>query len=193
MRTLRASIFAVTSFAVLAISAGCSKSEPPTTTTAASSATAVSSTTTTSGLLPTAYSKGKFPAKGAHAVTTTAKKGGSGATRPSATSKRLSERGTDRELRQAATVDMVDCNSVPDNVAECDGDSMYYCDDKALWKVDCNAEAKQGGVSTGSCFEAETFTECLGCDATQDGSTACCDFQMTVCCDKDGACYSPTN
>jgi hypothetical protein len=143
--------------------------------------------------MPTSYDKAKFPAKGTHTVTTTAKRGGSGATTPSATSKRLSERGTDRQMRQPATVDMVDCTTAPDNVAECNGDSMYYCDDKALWKVDCNAEAKQGGVAGGSCFEAETFTECLGCDTASDGSTTCCDFQMTVCCDKDGACFSPTN
>lgn len=191
MRTLRASLFAITSFAALAVSIGCSKSEAPSSGGAAATSTAVSSATTTSALLPTTYNKAQFPAKGTRPVTTTAKRGGSGATRPSATSKKLSERGTDRESRQPATVDMVDCNAAPDNAAECDGDKLYYCDDKQLWQVDCNTEAKQGGVASGGCFEAETFTECLGCDATADGSQACCDFEMTVCCDKDGSCYSP--
>lgn len=191
MRTLRASSVAVASFAVLAISVGCSKPDAPSSGSPASTATAVSSATTTSALLATSYNKAQFPAKGTHPITSTAKRGGSGPTRPSATSKRLSERGTDREMRQPATVDIVDCSAAPDNVAECDGDKLYYCDDKQLWAVDCNAEAKQGGVASGGCFEAETFTECLGCDATADGSQACCDFQMTVCCDKDGSCYSP--
>ena len=193
MRTLGASFFALTSFAAVAIFSGCSKSDSSSNGMGAASATAVSSTTTTtSALMPTIYNKALFPAKGNHPVTTTAKRGGSGPVRPSASSKKLSERGTDRQMRQPATVDMVDCNAAPDNSAECDGDKMYYCDDQQLWQVDCNAEAKQGGVANGSCFEAETFTECLGCDTTQDGSAACCDFQMTVCCDKDGACYSPT-
>jgi hypothetical protein len=191
MRTLRASVFAVTSFAVLAVSIGCSKSDAPSSGGGAAATTAVSSATTTSALLPTTYNKAQFPAKGTRPVTTTAKRGGSGPTRPSNLSKKLSERGTDRESRTPATVDMVDCNAAVDNAAECDGDKMFYCDDQQLWQVDCNAEAQHGGVASGGCFEAETFTECLGCDVTADGSQACCDFEMTVCCDKDGSCYSP--
>jgi hypothetical protein len=187
MRTLRVSSFAISSFAALAISIGCSKSDAP----PSGGAATASSATTTSALLPTTYSKALFPAKGTHPVTTTAKRGGSGPTRPSNLSKRLSERGTDRQMRVPATVDIVDCNAAVDNAAECDGDNMYYCDDQQLWKVDCNAEAQHGGVAGGGCFEAETFTECLGCDTAADGSQACCDFEMTVCCDKDGSCYSP--
>jgi hypothetical protein len=150
-----------------------------------------SATTTTSVLQATKYEPATFPAKGSKPTTGRAVKGGTGATVPDATSKRLSERGTDRAMRKPALVDKVDCNTVPDNAAECDGSQMFYCDDQRLWVVDCDAEAKFGGVSTGSCFEAETFTECLGCDKASDGSSACCDFEMTVCCDTGGACYSP--
>jgi hypothetical protein len=150
-----------------------------------------SSTTTTSVLQPTKYVPATFPARGTRATTSRAVRGGTGTTVPDATSKKLSERGTDREIRKPATVDKADCNTAPDNAAECDGNQMFYCDDQRLWVVDCDAEAKFGGVSSGSCFEAETFTECLGCDKTSDGSQACCDFEMTVCCDPSGACYSP--
>jgi hypothetical protein len=151
----------------------------------------VSSATTTSVLQATKYEPATFPAKGTKPTISRAVKGGTGGTTPDANSKRLSERGTDRQMRKPALVDKVDCNTVPDNAAECDGNQMFYCDDRRLWVVDCDAEAKFGGVSSGSCFEGETFTECLGCDKASDGSAACCDFEMTVCCDASGACYSP--
>jgi len=154
-------------------------------------ATPTATASAASNLVPIRYEKQKMPAKGTHPTTSMATKGGSGATRPGPTSKKLSEAGTDREMRKAATLDVVDCTKVPDNAAECDGQRMYYCDDQALWYVDCDAEAKFGGVSSGSCFETETFTECLGCDTSTDGAAACCDFEMTVCCDGTGACYSP--
>jgi hypothetical protein len=142
-------------------------------------------------LQPTVYNKATFPARGTKPITGRAVRGGTPPTAPNNMSKKLSERGTDREMRKPAKADMADCKIVPDNSAECDGDTMYYCDEQKLWMVDCNAEAKMGGVGSGSCFEAETFTECLGCDKTADGTDACCDFAMSVCCDKDGNCYSP--
>ena len=152
---------------------------------------AMSNPTTTSALQATKYDPATFPAKGSKPTITRAIKGGSGPTVPDANSKRLSERGTDRQMREPAKVDAVDCSKVPDNAAECDGNKMYYCDDQKLWVVNCDAEAKFGGVGSGGCFEAETFTECLGCGKAADGSDACCDFEMTVCCDASGACYSP--
>jgi hypothetical protein len=152
---------------------------------------AASTTTTTSDLQPTKYAPATFPAKGSKPTTMMAVKGGTGSTVPGASSKRLSERGTDRQMRKLAVVDKADCTTAPDNSAECDANSMYYCDDQQLWVVDCDAEAKFGGVNSGSCYEAEAFTECLGCDKASDGSQACCDFEMTVCCDPSGACYSP--
>jgi hypothetical protein len=166
------------------------KSDAPAAGSGASTSSAPASSTT-STLQPIKYDKKKFPAKGSHATISMATKGGSGATRPNAGSKKLSEVGTDREMRKPATIDMVDCTTVPDNAAECDGANMYYCDDQKLWVVDCNAEAKFGGVASGGCFEADNFTECLGCDTADDGSAVCCDFEMKVCCDASGACYSP--
>jgi hypothetical protein len=135
----------------------------------------------------------KKPAgKGTHAVTQTAKRGGSGATAPNAGSLRTPEPSTDRQMRKRARVDLADCKTLPDNAAECDGNSIYFCDDQRLWVVDCDAEAKFSGVASGSCFEGEKFTDCLGCDTADDGSTVCCDFEMTVCCSSTGdACWSP--
>ena len=152
--------------------------------------TPTDTTTTTSTLQTINYNK-KPPGHGSRATTQHAVKGGTGATRPTASSPKMPEAWTDRQMRKPASVDMVDCTKLPDNSAECDGNNLYYCDDQKLWTVDCDAEAKFGGVATGSCFEGESFTNCLGCDAADDGSTACCDFQMNVCCDKDGNCYSP--
>ena len=169
------------------VATACSKTDAS----SGGSAATAGSATTTSALVAVTYNKSTFPPKGTHAVTTTAHRGGTGGIRPATDSKKLTEHGTDRMMRQPATADVVDCTKTPDNAAECDGDKMYYCDDQQLWMVDCNAEAKQGGVAGGSCFEAETFTECLGCDTASDGSSVCCDFEMSVCCDKDGACYSP--
>jgi hypothetical protein len=165
------------------------KSDAPAGAGASAGPSAASSASST--LAPVKYDKSKFPAKGTHATISMATKGGSGATRPGPTSKRLPEAGTDREMRKPATIDMVDCTTVADNAAECDGSKMYFCDDQKLWVVDCDAEAKFGGVAAGNCFEADNFTECLGCDTASDGSSVCCDFLMTVCCDGSGACYSP--
>jgi hypothetical protein len=156
----------------------------------ASSDAPAASATTTSVLQNISYSK-KLPGKGSHKVTQKAIRGGTGDTRPSINSAKTDEPSTDRQMRKPANVDKVDCTKLADNAAECDGNSFYFCDDQALWVVDCNAEAKFGGVSGGSCFEGERFIDCLGCDTADDGSTACCDFNMTVCCDKDGACYDP--
>jgi hypothetical protein len=181
-------VVAVVALGAFVVAAGCEDKKPSGGNTNAAPA---SSTTTTSTLQPTKYLPTTFPARGAKPAITRAVKGGTGVTLPDATSKRLSERGTDRQMRKPALVDKVDCNVVPDNAAECDGNQMFFCDDQRLWVVDCDAEAKFGGASSGSCFEAETFTECLGCDKASDGSTACCDFEMTVCCDEGGSCYSP--
>jgi hypothetical protein len=154
------------------------------------SAPATDTATTTSNLQQINYTK-KLPSKGTKPTTQHAIKGGTGDNRPSPNSAATSEAATDRQSRKEAKVDMVDCTKLPDNSAECDGTKFYFCDDKALWYVDCDAEAKFGGVAAGSCYEGEKFIDCLGCDAADDGSQACCDFQMTVCCDKDGNCYSP--
>src|SRR5215472_1601500 len=62
-----------------------------------------------SNLVPIKYEKQKLPPKGTHATVAVATKGGNGATRPGPTSKKLSEAGTDREMRKAATLDVVDC------------------------------------------------------------------------------------
>lgn len=144
-----------------------------------------------SDLKKISYPSTKLPSKGTKAVTQKAIKGGSGAVRPDASSAKASEASTDRQMRKAANVDKVDCSKLPDNVAECDGDNIYFCDDQSLWVTDCSAEAKFGGAQGGSCFEGEKFVDCLGCGPADDGSNVCCDFQMTVCCADDGSCYSP--
>jgi hypothetical protein len=145
-----------------------------------------------SDLQKISYPTTKLPSKGTKASTDKATKGGVGDTRPTSKSAKTTEASTDRQMRKAANVDKVDCSTLPDNSAECDGLSLYYCDDKQLWQVDCNAEAKFGGATSGSCYEGEKFIDCLGCGPADDGSTVCCDFQNTVCCAEDGsACYSP--
>jgi hypothetical protein len=183
---MRRALFTLAVVGAVCTVAACDK-KSDTSSSPAASATVTSEST----LQPVKYDKSKFPARGTHPISAKAIKGGTGPTAPNAMSKKLSEKGTDREMRKPARVDMADCTKQPDNAAECDGDSMYYCDDQRLWVVDCNAEAKFGGVDNGSCFEADTFTECLGCGAATDSSTVCCDFEMTVCCDQGGACYSP--
>jgi len=133
----------------------------------------------------------KPPARGSRPVSQKAVNGGSGITVPSVSSQKLSEASTDRSMRTHAKEDMADCKTLPDDAAECDGTNLYFCDDSKLWVVDCNAEAKFGGASAGACFEGEKFIDCLGKQAADDGSDVWCDFQTTVCCDKDGSCYSP--
>jgi hypothetical protein len=157
-------------------------------------------TTTTTGATATAsggggaqiaYSK-KMPGKGSRAVTQKAVRGGGGDTRPSANSTSISEKGTDRAIRKHADVDKIDCTAANMNLkAECDGTSLYFCSGQKLWLVECDREAKLSGLAGGACFEGEKFIDCLGCDKADDGTDACCDFQMSVCCDKDGNCYSP--
>jgi hypothetical protein len=147
--------------------------------------------TTTSTLTSVKYLSDKLPARGTKPVIQHATRGGSGDTLPSATSRTADEEDTDRQSRKLANIDKVDCAKLPDNVGECDGEKFYFCDDKQLWVVDCNAEAKTGGASDGSCFEAEKLVDCLGCGQATDGTHVCCDFSQTVCCGDDGSCYSP--
>ena len=94
-------------------------------------------------------------------------------------------------MRKPSKVDVVDCSKLPDNVAECDKDKLYFCDDKELFVVDCNAEAKFGGAASGGCFEGEKFIDCLGCGRAADGTNVCCDLTTSVCCDDAGDCWAP--
>ncbi len=158
---------------------GCSKPAPD-----------VDTTQTTSVLQEVKYTA-KVPARGTKPATQKAIKGGTGATTPVVASQKLSEASTDRQVRKPAKADMADCTKLPDNAAECEGQNLYFCDDAKLWVVDCDAEAKLGGASAGSCFEGEKFIDCLGKTTAADASEVWCDFQTTVCCDKDGGCYSP--
>ncbi len=99
---------------------------------------------------------------------------------------------TDRAIRKHADVDKIDCSAPNMNLkAECDGTSLYFCSSQKLWLVECDREAKLSGLAGGACFEGEKFIDCLACDKADDGTDACCDAQMSVCCDKDGNCYSP--
>lgn len=150
----------------------------------------VDTTQTTSTLTEVKYSA-KVPARGTKPATQKAVKGGAGGTTPTVASQKLSEASTDRQVRKPAKADLADCKALPDNAAECEGQNLYFCDDQKLWLVDCDAEAKLGGASAGSCFEGEKFIDCLGKTTADDSSEVWCDFQSTVCCDKDGACYSP--
>lgn len=174
---------AVTVALAVVVVAACDKKPDP----APAAAPAAS---TTSVLTPINYAK-KPPGKGTRPVTQKAIKGGSGATVPNAMSMRTPEPSTDRQMRKPAKADMADCTKLPDNVAECNGTSIYFCDDQQLWQVDCDAESKFSGVSGGSCFEGEKFVDCLGCTTADDGTQACCDFEMTVCCNDAGDCWSP--
>lgn len=167
-------------------SASTGSSNGATPTTSASSA----STTGDSKLADVKYTA-KVPARGTKPITQKAIKGGSGATVPSVASKKVSEVSTDRQVRKHARADLADCKTLPDNAAECEGNMLYFCDDQQLWQVDCEQEAKLGGAQGGSCFEGEQFIDCLGKLTASDNSEVWCDFQNTVCCDKDGSCYSP--
>jgi hypothetical protein len=134
----------------------------------------------------------KLPGKGAHPLLGRAIRGGSGSTRPQIASTRLTEPATDRQLRKPALADKVDCTDPKmDNASECDGDNLYFCDDNALWVVNCDAETKLSGLPGGSCFEGETFTNCLGCAKADDGTDVCCDFLLAECCTSAGTCYNP--
>jgi hypothetical protein len=181
---MRTSPVLAVAFAV-AVLAACDK-KPTSDTGAATSASSEGDST----LSKISYTK-KPPGKGTRPVTQHAIKGGSGATAPNPQSMRTPEPSTDRQMRKRARVDLADCKQLPDNAAECDGQNMFFCDDSRLWVVDCDAEAKFSGVSGGSCYEGEKFVDCLGCDTADDGTQACCDFEMTVCCNDKGDCYSP--
>jgi hypothetical protein len=174
---------AVTIAAVFVLGSACDKKPDPT---PAPSAAASSDST----LAAVNYAK-KPPGKGSRPVTQKAIKGGSGATAPNASSLRTPEPSTDRQMRHHAKVDVADCTKLPDNAAECNGNEMFFCDDQKLWVVDCDAEAKFSGVAGGSCFEGEHFVDCLGCATADDGTQACCDFEMTECCNDQGDCWSP--
>ena len=147
--------------------------------------------TGTSTLTAVKYVSDKLPARGTKPVTQHATRGGTGDTLPTATSRTADEEDTDRQSRKLANIDKVDCNKLPDNVGECDGDKFYFCDDKQLWVVDCKSEAKMGGATDGSCYEGEKLIDCLGCGTATDGTHVCCDFSQTICCSDDGSCYSP--
>lgn len=167
-------------FVVLAAVAGCRTKE-----------SVADKTVATSTLTSVKYESSNLPARGTKAITQHATRGGTGDTLPTATSRTADEEDTDRQSRQLASIDKVDCAKLPDNVGECDGDKFYFCDDKQLWVTDCKAEAKMGGAADGSCYEGEKFIDCLGCGQAADGTHVCCDFSKTVCCGDDGACYSP--
>ena len=205
MRRLLVSCALAIPFAVVACnngssgsgSAGGTPSASATTKSTATTTTAVSATATTTAApvgsgAHVKYSD-KYPSRGTKPVTQTAVKGGSGDSRPTGRSSVASEISTDREFRKAATAGTIDCSAKNmDKKAECDQNDFYYCDDNKLWVVNCDAEAKQGGATTGSCYEGEHFIDCLGCGQADDKSTVCCDFQMKVCCSPDGSnCYSP--
>jgi hypothetical protein len=145
----------------------------------------------TSNLTNIKYVSDKLPSKGSKAITQHATKGGTGSTFPIATSRTADEEDTDRQSRKPENLDKADCENLPDNVGECDGDKFYFCDDKKLWVTDCAAEAKFGGAQDGSCYEGDKFVDCLGCGKADDGSHVCYDFSQTVCCMDDGSCYSP--
>jgi len=163
--------------AAAALVAACDKKDPQSSTTGANSA---------GGTQQQSAKKAKVPAKGKSAVTQHAQKGGSGSTKPSKESATTSEVATDnKKARKEADVDEVDCADLADNTAECDGDKFYFCDDKKLWVVDCQAEAKNLDMSSGSCFEGDKFIDCLACDKAEDGTDVCCNVDNSVCCDHD--------
>jgi hypothetical protein len=134
----------------------------------------------TSTLTNVKYATDKLPPRGTKPIVQHATRGGTGDTLPTATSRRADEEDTDRQSRKLAHVDNVDCTKLPDNV-----------DDMQLWVTDCNAEAKLGGAVDGSCFEGEKLVDCLGCGQATDGTRVCCDFSQTICCDAEGACWTP--
>jgi len=166
---------------VLLVVGACDKKESGSTTTAASNGGG--------GTQPQSAAN-KLPSKKGKTISQHAVKGGSGATKPNEKSSLTSEVATDnKKARKEANIDEVDCATLPDNAAECDGQNFYFCDDKKLWVVDCGNEAKSLGMSSGSCFEGDKFIDCLTCDKADDGSEVCCNVDESICCDHDD-CYN---
>jgi len=120
-------------------------------------------------------------------------KGGSGGSRPTASSNKTSSTtaGLGDDVDPAPDPDP--CENQPDRVAECDGKKLYYCQDHDLMVVNCDSVAKQASYTSGDCVEAPSdhITDCLGCDVDDDGSVLCCDFGGTICCDDKGNCFDP--
>ncbi len=120
-------------------------------------------------------------------------RGGSGSSRPAATSNKTSSTtaGLGDDVDPAPDPDP--CDGQPDRIAECDGKKLYYCKDSNLQVVNCDTVAKQASYTSGDCVEAPSdhITDCLGCDVDDDGSVLCCDFGGTICCDDKGNCFDP--
>ncbi|MFO0549059.1 MAG: hypothetical protein U0271_11780 [Polyangiaceae bacterium] len=136
--------------------------------------------------------KKKLPKKGAGKSAGKGKKGGDGSKTPKADDKKApaATTGATDKKKVDPPAEGNPCESVPDGTASCDGNSVYFCAEKQLYQVDCDAHAKEAGFDSGTCFETDGVTDCLGCGQTE-GGVVCCDASGTICCDEEGNCVAP--
>ncbi len=121
----------------------------------------------------------------------TAKKGGDGSKdkAPAKDAKKTDETSAkDKKKVDDAAAGI--CDDVPDGAAECGGNDVFFCSEKTLYHVDCDAEAKAAGFDLGgACFETEKDIDCLGCIKMDDNSVVCCSATGNYCCTDDGVCW----
>lgn len=139
--------------------------------------------------------KGKSHKEGSKAAGK-GKKGGDEDDKPSKSSKKASSKTlkSDDKKKPPASDKVAKehpCDDAPEGAAECHGDTVYFCEDKELYFVDCHKFAQALDLTGGTCFETEEETDCMACQVDDDGATECCDFNLTVCCDGNGNCYDP--
>jgi hypothetical protein len=134
--------------------------------------------------------KKKLPSASASKGKVSGKKGGSGSSKPAATSHKASASTVNATQKKKQDGDNP-CAELPDGVAECLGDTLLVCDDKALWAIDCNGlmTAVHADLFTGgSCYETDTVTDCFGAGVAEDGVAEACTSDLSLCCDELGNC-----
>lgn len=140
--------------------------------------------------------KKKLPAKTAAKDKKQGKKGGDDKTqKPTAASHHASTSTTasDRRHKVESAAAEHPCDQVPDGAAECHGSELVFCSGKDLWAVDCNGlmtAAHPELFDSGTCYETDTVTDCLGLGVTDDGQSAACTSDLDLCCTEDGSCYT---
>jgi hypothetical protein len=156
--------------------AGCSKDEKK-------EASAQTTSASTSG-------KKKLPSRSASKGKQSGKKGGAGTDKPNAQSHKASSSTANATQRKKQEGDNP-CTDLPDGVAECHGDTLFVCDDKELWAIDCNGlmtAAHPDLFTGGSCYETDTVTDCFGAGVADDGVVEACTSDLSLCCDEVGNC-----
>jgi hypothetical protein len=143
---------------------------------------------------PASDAKKKLPPKtAAKGDKVEGKKGGAGEKKPSAGSHKAADKTINASQRKKVDDQGDPCESLPDGVAECAGDTLFFCDDKELWALDCATlmpAAYPELFSAGTCYETPTLTDCMGAGLAEDGYVDVCTSDLSLCCDDSGDCYT---